>query len=201
MTVSFVLKQFKFLLILSVCTATISFAEEKKSDAKPVSEIKSVYDISVKNIDGKEVKLSAYKGKALIIVNTASECGFTPQYKGLEKIYEMYKDQGLVILGFPSNDFGGQEPGTEKEIKKFCELQYHIKFPMFAKLVVKGDNKSPLYKFLQETQPNVELRKEVQWNFNKFLVNRSGEVIQYFDSKIAPESPEMEAAIQQALQK
>ncbi len=200
MKVSSVLFCSLFLLNICVILAPHTLAAEARIfPAKKAPA--SVYDIGVKDIDGKLVKLSKYKGKALILVNTASECGFTPQYKGLEKLYEQYKDQGLVILGFPSNDFGAQEPGTEKEIKKFCTLQYNIHFPMFAKLKVKGEDMHQLYKFLQETQPNVELRQEVKWNFNKFIVNRSGEVIKYFNSRVTPESAEMEAAIQQALQK
>jgi len=178
-------------LFVLIFTSFYSFAS--------THEVSSIYQIKVQDIDGKEVQLSKYKGKILLIVNTASECGFTPQYKGLQKLYEAYKNKGLIILGFPSNDFGGQEPGTDKEIKKFCELQYRITFPMFAKLKIKGDDKSELYRFLQETQPNKAFRKQVKWNFNKFLISREGEVVQYFPSSITPESPEMQVGLEHAL--
>ncbi len=151
----------------------------------------NLYEISVKAIDGQSKTLAEYKGKVLLIVNTASECGFTPQYAGLEELHQKYREKGLVILGFPSNDFGGQEPGTEAEIKKFCELKYKTTFPMYSKVKITGSEPHPLYKELQKTA-------EVKWNFNKFLVARDGK-IQYFPSKVEPNSSELKQAIEGAL--
>ena len=156
----------------------------------------SVYDFSMKTIDGKEVSLSAWKGKALMIVNTASECGYTPQYKGLEALYEQYKAKGFEILAFPSNDFGGQEPGTNADIKKFCELKFKTTFPLFAKIAVKGEAADPLYKYLTGLKDN---GGEVKWNFNKFLVGKDGTVLARFGSRTKPDSEELVSAIEKAL--
>ena len=148
----------------------------------------SVYDFTVKNIRGKDVKLDTYKGKALLIVNTASECGFTPQYKGLEKLYEKLHDKGLEILGFPCNQFGAQEPGTEKEIATFCEANYGVTFPMFAKIDVNGDDTAPLYKFLKKQKPGLLGSEAIKWNFTKFLVDREGNVVKRYAPNDTPES-------------
>lgn len=156
----------------------------------------SIYDIPVNTIDGKQATLKEYKGKTLLIVNTASECGYTPQYKGLQKIYEKYKNQGFVVLGFPSNDFGGQEPGTNKEIKKFCELKYKTTFPMFEKNPVKGANKQPLYRHLIA---NAKTQDEVAWNFEKFLIGKTGNVAGRFKSSVEPESQPLKDAIEREL--
>jgi len=142
-----------------------------------------LYDFTVKTIDGKNRSLAEYKGKVVLIVNVASECGFTPQYKDLQEIYLKYKDKGFVILGFPSNEFGQQEPGTDTEIKTFCESNYSVTFDMFSKIVVKGDGQAPLYKYLTT---ECEVPHEITWNFNKFLVDREGKVVNYFPSKIKP---------------
>jgi glutathione peroxidase len=154
----------------------------------------SIYDIRVKDIDGKNTILAAYKGKVLLIVNVASKCGFTPQYKNLEAVYEKYKDQGLVILGFPCNQFGGQEPGTDEEVKQFCTSKYFITFPLFDKIEVNGPNRHPLYVALAgETSP---FPGDITWNFNKFLISRDGKILKRFDSKIKPDSTEaIEAAL------
>ncbi len=160
----------------------------------------SLYSIPVKDMDGNTKDLSAYKGKTLLIVNTASECGYTPQYKGLQETYLKYKDKGLVVIGFPSNDFGGQEPGTNAEIKKFCDLKYKVTFPMFAKDVVKGPAKSQLYKFLTESSPK-EDQGEVSWNFEKFLVSKDGKVVGRYKSKVTPDSKELMSAIDQQVSK
>jgi glutathione peroxidase len=157
-----------------------------------------VYDFNVKSIDGKEVPLSTYKGKALLIVNTASECGFTPQYEGLQKLYEGYKAKGFEVLAFPSNDFGGQEPGSAEEIKKFCTLKYKTTFPLFAKVVVKGKQAEPLFRFLQDLPKN---GGEVKWNFSKFLVDSKGEVVAHFDSDVEPQSDTLKKALDAALPK
>ena len=157
----------------------------------------SVYDFSMQTIDGKDVSLSAYKGKAVMIVNTASQCGYTPQYKSLEALYQQYKDKGFEILAFPSNDFGGQEPGTNEEIKEFCASKYSVTFPLFDKLHVKGAEQHPLYAELTgKTSP---FPGDVKWNFSKFLVSRDGKILKRFDSKVAPDAPELIAAVEAAL--
>jgi glutathione peroxidase len=157
----------------------------------------SIYDIQVKDIDGKNTILAAYKGKVLLIVNVASKCGFTPQYKNLEAVYEKYKDQGLVILGFPCNQFGGQEPGTDEEVKQFCTSKYFITFPLFDKIEVNGPNRHPLYVALAgETSP---FPGDITWNFNKFLISRDGKILKRFDSKIKPDSTEATEAIEATL--
>lgn len=158
----------------------------------------SVYDFSVKTIDGKDVSLSHYKGKALLIVNTASQCGYTPQYKGLESLYQSYKDKGFEILAFPSNDFGGQEPGSNEEIKKFCELKFKTTFPLFAKIPVKGDAAHPLYKYLTTLPKN---GGEVQWNFNKFLVSTDGTVVAHLPSGADPTSDDVKKQVEAVLPK
>jgi glutathione peroxidase len=161
----------------------------------------SVLDFTMKNIDGQETPLSKYKGEALLIVNVASKCGYTPQYAGLESLYKKYGPKGLVVLGFPSNDFMWQEPGTDEEIKTFCALKYNVTFPMFSKIPVKGKNKAPLYRFLTEKATNPGFAGEISWNFNKFLVDRSGEIVARFGSKEEPESPAVVEAVEKALAK
>jgi len=155
----------------------------------------SVYDFTMETIDGRAQPLSVYKGQVLLIVNTASKCGFTKQYAGLEPLYEKYKDRGLVVLGFPANNFMGQEPGTNEEIQQFCTLKYNVTFPMFGKIAVKGGDIHPLYAWLT-AHPN---GAPVSWNFNKFLIGRDGNVIAHFGSRTAPESEELTAAIETAL--
>tara|TARA_Y100000768_G_C23956375_1_gene673023 strand:+ start:832 stop:1371 length:540 start_codon:yes stop_codon:yes gene_type:complete len=160
---------------------------------------KTVYQFTMTTIDGKDVSISEYKGKVILFVNTASECGYTPQYEGLQKLYEKYNDQGLVILGFPSNDFGGQEPGSDDEIQAFCTKNYGVTFPMFSKITVKGADKHPLYQFLTEKTNNGKVEQEVKWNFFKFLVNRNGEVVQAFPSSVKPLSDDILVAIEKEL--
>jgi glutathione peroxidase len=142
----------------------------------------TLYDFKITNIDGQPVDLAQYKGKVALVVNVASKCGYTKQYKGLESLYREYKDKGFEILGFPSNDFGAQEPGTEAEIKSFCSLTYDVTFDMFSKVAVKGSGAADVYKYLTETTGN-----QVQWNFNKFLVDKEGKVVKYYPSSVAPE--------------
>jgi len=156
----------------------------------------SVHDFRVKTIDGNEVSLSQYQGKALLIVNTASECGYTPQYKGLEELYQQYKARGFEVLAFPSNDFGGQEPGTNVQIKKFCEARYKTTFPLFAKIPVKGPKADPLYRYLASLPEN---GGEVTWNFNKFVVDPKGRVVAHLDSGVEPTSAEMRKRIEGVL--
>src|SRR6185295_8406742 len=143
----------------------------------------SVHEFTLKSIDGKTTPLANYKGKVVMIVNVASRCGYTPQYTQLEAVYAKYKDQGLVILGFPANNFMGQEPGTDEEIKTFCSTKYNVTFPLFSKISVKGDDKAPLYQFLTDKTANPTTGGEIGWNFTKFLVDRDGKVIQRFDTK------------------
>jgi len=159
----------------------------------------SVLDFTVRDIDGNDVKLSKYKGDVILMVNVASKCGYTPQYEGLQAIYKKYHDQGFYVLGFPANNFGGQEPGTNTEIKEFCESKFHVTFPMFAKISVKGDDIDPLYKFLTDKKTNGEFGGDITWNFNKFLVDRSGKVVARFSSKDTPESEAVTSAIEKYL--
>ena len=157
----------------------------------------SIYEIPLKDIDGKDTNLGAYKGKVLLIVNVASKCGFTPQYKGLEATYEKYKDKGLVVLGFPCNQFGGQEPGRSEEIKQFCTSKYNVTFPLFEKIEVNGDKRHPLY--VELAGKDSPFPGDIGWNFNKFLIGRDGKILKRFASKVTPESEELTQAIETAL--
>ena len=153
----------------------------------------SFFDFKTTTLDGKPADLAQYKGKVAVVVNTASACGYTPQYEGLEKLYTQLKDKGVVVLGFPSNDFGGQEPGTHEEIAKFCTLKFHVDFPMFEKVKTKGDGQSPIYAFLaQKDGPP-------KWNFHKYVVGKDGQVKAAFKSGVTPESDELKKAIDAAL--
>jgi len=160
---------------------------------------KSVYDFKVKDIDDKEVSLEQYKGKVLLIVNVASLCGHTPQYADLEAMYEKYKDKGLVVMGFPENDFMGQEPGSNSEIKQFCTSKYAVKFPMFSKIDVKGKSIAPLYSYLTQKSENGVIDAKVTWNFQKFLVGRDGKVITSFDPSKKVTEADVVAAVEKAL--
>jgi glutathione peroxidase len=146
------------------------------------------HDFTVDDIHGKPVRLDRYKGKVALVVNTASKCGFTPQYKGLEALYEKYKSKGFVVLGFPCNQFGAQEPGTEAEIAQFCELNYGVTFPMFAKIDVNGDDAAPVYRFLKSAKPGLLGTEAIKWNFTKFLIDRDGRVIARFAPNDTPEA-------------
>jgi glutathione peroxidase len=159
----------------------------------------NVLDFTLNSIDGKPAPLAQYQGKVVLIVNVASRCGYTPQYTGLEKVYERYKDQGFVILGFPANNFGGQEPGTNEEIKTFCSSKYSVTFPMYSKISVKGGDIHPLYQFLTDKQTNPATAGDIKWNFTKFLVGKDGKVIARFEPAVTPESPEVTGAIEKAL--
>ncbi len=158
----------------------------------------SIYEFTLPSIDGKPLPLANFKGKVVLVVNVASRCGFTPQYSALESTYEKFKDQGFVILGFPANNFGKQEPGTNQEIKTLCQTKYSVTFPMYAKVSVKGDDQTPLYAYLT-TKANPAVAGEIKWNFTKFLVDRDGNVVKRFEPDVTPDSPEVIAAIQQAL--
>jgi len=159
----------------------------------------SVLDFAVKDIDGTEVKLETYAGKVMLIVNVASKCGFTPQYEGLQALFEKYQQEGFVVLGFPANNFLGQEPGTNQEIKQFCSLTYGVSFPMFSKISVKGDDIAPLYAYLTDESTNPAFAGDISWNFNKFLIGRDGTILNRFGSKDSPESEKVVKAIEEAL--
>jgi glutathione peroxidase len=157
-----------------------------------------IYSFTLNSIDGQPAPLADYKGKVVLLVNVASKCGFTPQYSALEATYEKYKSQGFVILGFPANNFGAQEPGTNEEIKTFCSRKYNVTFPMYAKISVKGEDQAPLYSYLtKDTGPGMV--GDIKWNFTKFLVDRNGNMVQRFESAVTPDSPEMVAAIEKQL--
>lgn len=147
----------------------------------------NLYSIPLKTQDGREATLEKYRGKVLLAVNTASKCGFTPQYKGLEALYQKYRDQGLVVLGFPCNQFGKQEPGSDDEIQEFCELNFGVSFPLFAKLDVNGPDAHPLFTELKQQAPGLLGTEGIKWNFTKFLINRDGQVVKRFAPKDKPE--------------
>jgi glutathione peroxidase len=157
-----------------------------------------VYNFTLNSIDGKPAPLAEYKGKVVLLVNVASQCGYTPQYSALEAIYEKYKDQGFVILGFPANNFGAQEPGTNEEIKTFCTRKYSVTFPMYSKISVKGADQAPLYTYLTK-ETGTGIAGDIKWNFTKFLVDRDGKVIQRFEPAVTPDSKEVTAAIEKQL--
>ena len=165
----------------------------------PLLAAPGLYNFTLNSIDGESIPLSTYKGKVILVVNVASRCGYTPQYSALESLYEKYKDKGFVILGFPANNFGAQEPGTNVEIKRFCSTKYNVTFPMFAKISVKGDDKAPLYHFLTE-KANPTVAGDIKWNFTKFLVDRKGQVVARFESAVTPDSPEVVAEVEKLLQ-
>lgn len=174
--------------LLHLLALTFSFSANLSADP-----VQSLYDLKVNSLDGKPVDLAQYKGHVVLVVNTASKCGNTPQYAGLEKLYTEYKDKGFVILGFPSNDFGGQEPGTAAEITKFCTDNYHVTFPMFEKVKTKGEGQSSVYQFLS-TGHGVP-----DWNFHKYLVDGNGKVIAEFPAKLKPDDKKLLDAINAAL--
>ena len=161
-----------------------------KLQTKIIIDHKHIYDFKVEALEGGTIDFAAFKGKKILIVNTASKCGYTPQYEGLQKLYDTYKDK-LVIVGFPANNFGGQEPGTNTEIKEFCKKNYGVTFPMAAKVSVKGDDMAPIYKWLCNKSENGVLDAEIKWNFGKFLIDETGHLINYFPSKVAPMSEEI----------
>lgn len=160
----------------------------------------SIYTFTLNSIDGQPAPLANYKGKVILVVNVASQCGYTPQYSALEATYEKYKDKGFVILGFPANNFGSQEPGTNEEIKTFCNRKYNVTFPMYSKISVKGEDQAPLYAYLTK-DTGAGISGEIKWNFTKFLVDRNGNVVQRFESAVTPDSKEVVAAIEKQLGK
>lgn len=159
----------------------------------------SVYDFTLKSIDGKPTSLQEYHGKVMLLVNVASKCGYTPQYAALESLYEKYKGQGLVVVGIPANNFASQEPGTNAEIKSFCSRKYNVSFPMMAKISVKGEDEAPLYQFLTDKSVNPQIGGDIQWNFTKFLFDRNGKPVARFEPAVTPDSSQVIAAIEAAL--
>ncbi len=189
-----------FLLIAVIAGLGLTFLSNFGSNPANAADLgKQFYKFKMRDIDGKDVSLGKYKGKLLLVVNVASKCGYTPQYEGLENIYNKYNAQGLEVLGFPANNFGSQEPGTEAEIKQFCESKYKVTFPMFAKISVKGEDQHPLYKFLTSKETDPQFAGEISWNFNKFLVDRKGNIVARFSSKDTPESEAVTSAIEKYL--
>jgi len=172
---------------------TLSAALAVSATAVAQEKAMSFHELSASRLNGQSEKLSEYRGKVLLVVNTASECGYTPQYAGLEKLSQAYKDKSVVVLGFPSNDFGGQEPGSAEQIARFCELRYKVTFPMFDKVKTKGEGQSPVYEFLarQHGAP--------KWNFHKYVVGKDGQVKAAFPSAVTPDSAELKAALERAL--
>jgi glutathione peroxidase len=158
----------------------------------------NIYDFTLPSIDGRPMPLADFKGKVVLVVNVASRCGYTPQYSALEALYEKYKDQGFVIVGFPANNFGAQEPGTNQEIKTFCSRKYSVTFPLYSKVSVKGDDQTPLYQYLTK-QTDPPIAGEIKWNFTKFLVDRNGHVLQRFESAVRPDSKEVISAVEKQL--
>ena len=180
-------KMRKLLLVLLLC-GTVAMAGEK-----------SIYDFTMNSIDGEATSLSKYQGKVVLLVNVASRCGFTPQYTALEKVYEKYKDRGLVIVGIPANNFGGQEPGSNQEIKTFCSSKYNVTFPMMSKVSVKGEDQTPLYRFLTDKAANPQIGGEIQWNFTKFLISANGHPVARFEPDVTPDSQQLMAAIEKEI--
>jgi glutathione peroxidase len=178
-------------LVLAAPAPAPAPAQPRPKTAKEGSV--SLHDLSAEDIDYQVRSLADWKGKVVLVVNTASECGNTPQYAGLEKLWQAYKSKGFAVLGFPSNDFGGQEPGNEAAIKKFCSTTYRVTFPMFAKVKTKGEGQAPVYRFLTAKHP------EPRWNFHKYLVGKDGQVVRAFGDRVEPDDPALRAAVEEAL--
>jgi glutathione peroxidase len=186
-----------FVACLSILMLTASMNAYPTTE--PTTSVSSPLDFRMRSIDGEEVDLSQFKGSVILIVNVASQCGLTPQYDALQKIYETYHDRGFVVLGFPANNFGAQEPGTDSEIKQFCKLNYGVTFPMFSKISVKGGDQHPLYAHLTGSDTNPSFAGEIRWNFTKFLLDRQGKIVARFEPKVKPDSPELVAALEKSL--
>jgi glutathione peroxidase len=185
----FPLRKLSLLLLLSIAAGLAP------------AQAHSIYDFTLTSIDGQPVSLKIYSGKVVLMVNVASKCGFTPQYAGLEALYEKYKDRGFVIVGVPANNFAQQEPGTNEEIKTFCSRKYNVSFPMMSKVSVLGDDETPLYRFLTDKSANPKISGNIKWNFTKFLFDRDGKPVARFEPAVTPDSPEVQAAIESALGK
>lgn len=164
-------------------------------EPQPEPANKSIYDFKVSSLDGGTIDMSSFKGKKILVVNTASQCGYTPQYEGLEALYKKYKGK-LVIVGFPANNFGAQEPGSNQEIQSFCKKNYGVTFPMAAKISVKGSDMAPIYHWLTEKSQNGKMDSDVKWNFQKYLINEKGELVEMFPSSVTPSDPKLIGAIE-----
>lgn len=186
------IKVIVLVVLLSGCTPKANNINQQTPKMEPttINNQQSIYDFKVEGLEGGTIDFATFKGKKILIVNTASECGYTPQYKELQSLYEQYKEK-LVIVGFPANNFGGQEPGSAAQIKAFCEKNYGVTFPMAAKVSVKGSDMAPLYKWLTSKEANGVLEAEIGWNFNKFLIDEKGHMVAYFPSKIKPMGEEI----------
>jgi glutathione peroxidase-family protein len=187
-------------VIAAIAGTAFWFGRPNRAGDKPQGAVVgSIYDVVANDIDGNPVSLDRYRGKTLLIVNVASKCRFTPQYEGLQRLYDKYQSRGLVILGFPANNFAWREPGTDAEIKDFCASKYNVTFPIFSKISVAGDDIHPLYRYLTDEKVNPQLGGKVTWNFNKYLVAPDGKPVAHFASELVPESPEIVGAIESAL--
>ncbi|HEV7221360.1 MAG TPA: glutathione peroxidase [Pirellulales bacterium] len=184
------------LVVAAMGCVAVAHAAEKETKKAP-----EALNFKMKSLTGKTVDLSKYKGKVVMIVNVASQCGLTPQYEGLEELHEKYADKGLAILGFPANEFGAQEPGSDEEISEFCEKNYGVKFDMFSKVVVKGEGQCPLYKFLTSKETEPQPAGDITWNFEKFVIGRDGKIVARFAPKTKPESEEVVSVIEEQLAK
>ncbi len=199
----------RFVAVLAVSVACLTFVSgsfAEKPDAKKVTKkgdakVAPALNFTMDSLEGKPVKLSEYQGKVVLIVNVASKCGLTPQYEDLEATHKKYSEKGLTVLGFPANEFGKQEPGSNKEIAEFCEKNYGVEFPMFSKVVVKGEGQCDLYKYLTSKETNPKFAGDISWNFEKFLLNRKGEVVARFKPQVSPTDKEVIKAIEQELAK
>ncbi len=184
-------------LLVAVCLAE----NTPQTQPKENKNVPATLNFKMKSLDGKDVELSKYQGKVVMMVNTASKCGFTPQYAGLQALHKKYAEKGLAVLGFPCDDFGHQEPGTDSDIKQFCQKNYGVDFDMFSKIDVKGENQAPLYKFLTDQKTDPKFPGEVKWNFEKFLIGRDGKIVARFRSAVKPDSEEITKAIEAELAK
>jgi glutathione peroxidase len=191
----------RMLLVLSALSLLASLNAASADDAKGAKTMSGPLNFKMKAIDGKEVDLASFKGKVVLFVNVASRCGYTGQYTGLQKLHDAHGKDGLVVVGVPANEFGRQEPGTDEEIQKFCSTKYNVTFPMMAKVVVKGEGICPLYEFLTSKEKNAKFAGPIGWNFEKFLINREGEVVGRFKSGVEPDSEELIKAIKTELEK
>ncbi|MDX9730340.1 MAG: glutathione peroxidase [Bdellovibrionales bacterium] len=203
-SMAFKVRSVVFFGVASIASMALTLFAVSEAGAAGVCDAglgpKGFYDFSVKNIEGKDTKLDEYRGRVALVVNTASRCGFTKQYAGLQALYDKYKDRGFVVLGFPSNDFGKQEPGTNKEIKDFCEVNFNVKFPLFDKGSVRGASKQAVYKFLTE-DAGESYKGEIKWNFEKFLIDSEGQVIGRYGSRTKPEDADLVKKLASALPK
>ncbi len=190
----------KYLFIITLIAVISSCSTKPVKQEKKMTD-KNIYDMELTKINGEKITMSDYKGKVILIVNTASKCGYTKQYDGLQKLYDDYKNKGFVILGFPANNFMRQEPGTNQEIQNFCRINYGVSFPMFEKISVKGEDIDPIYEYLTSKETNPEFGGNITWNFNKFLISKNGQIVNRFKSGDKPQSDIIKTAVENELKK